>query len=245
MARRGVRSGTAASVRAFWEREACGERYGGIDVNYAQIDRIRYHLEPQIPGFAQFHTPFEGRALEIGLGTGADHCRNVQRGGEWYGIDLTARSLTHVRKRIGAASRLVNGDAEQLPFADGVFDLIYSWGVLLCCPHIERSIAEVHRVLRPGGRALLMLYHARSWVALAAWLRWGWFRGLSPAGAVSYMESPGTQAFTVNQAARLLGGFSVKSVRSVHTSWDTRWLGPLGRVGGDRMGWFLLCEAVK
>lgn len=90
-----------------------------------------------------------------------------------------------------------------------------------------------------------MLYHSRSWVAAAAWLRWGWWRGLSPKAAVSYMESPGCQAFSIADTERLLGEFAEVEVRAVHTSWDERWFGPLGKIGGDRLGWFLLCNARK
>lgn len=241
-----IRAGSVASVKAFWEQESCGERYGnGLADPYDQIDAERYKLEPQIPVFARFQEPFSGRALEIGLGTGADFQRNVARGGSWVGVDLTERSLGHVRARLGPQIPLLQVDAEHLPFEDNSFDLIYSWGVLLCCPSTDAAIAEVHRTLKPGGQARIMLYHARSWVALAAWVRWGWFRGIGPKGAVTYMESPGTKAFRHDEAEAMLTAFSSYSVRSVHTSWDERWFGPVGRIGGDAMGWFLLCEATK
>lgn len=239
------RHGNLNSVRDFWEAESCGERYGLTADDYARIDQKRYDLEPQIPGFARFGTPFSGLALEVGLGTGADFQRNVARGGTWCGLDLTERSLQHVRTRVGNDVPLLNGDAQRLPFSDCSFDLLYSWGVLLCCQNMDEAISEVYRVLKPNGTALIMLYHSRSWVALAAWLRWGWYRGISPRGSVTYMESPGTKAFPQAEATRLFSQFSHRSVRSVHTSWDTRWFGPIGRLGGDKMGWFLLCEAIK
>ena len=241
-----IRRGTTETVRNFWEAESCGERYGGPGaLDYQLVDEERYSLEPMIPHFARFSEPFSGRGLEIGLGTGADFSRNVSRGGAWVGIDLTQRSLGHVRRRLGSEQALIHGDAQVLPIRSGTFDLVYSWGVLLCCPSIESAIDEVHRVLVPGGTALIMLYHARSWVALAAWLRWGWWRMLSPRQAVSYMESPGTQAFSINSAKEMFSVFRTVKIRPIHTSWDTRWLGPVGKLGGDRMGWFLLCEATK
>jgi ubiquinone/menaquinone biosynthesis C-methylase UbiE len=241
-----VRRGSAREVRDFWEQESCGERYGreGEGVDYDLVDSHRYRVEPMIPSFASFATPFKGRALEIGLGVGSDYLRNTNRGGQWFGLDVTERSLKHVRRR-AAQSRLIQGDAQVLPFATASFDYIYSWGVLLCCPDITEAIAEVNRVLRIGGRLRLMLYHSPSWVALAAWARWGWWRALSPKASVSYMESAGTQAFSVREAERLLASFSSVNVQPVHTSWDERWTPIIGRLGGDRMGWFLLCEAQK
>ena len=241
-----IRRGTVRQVRDFWEEEACGERYGhdqeGVD--YGAIDRHRYALEPMIPAFAEFANPFEGRAIEIGLGLGSDFVRNVDRGGIWCGLELTERSLHHVKQRIPDA-RLLQGDAQQLPLAGSSIDYVYSWGVLLCCPDIDRAIGEIHRVLRTGGTLRMMLYHSPSWVALAAWARWGLWRGLSAKASVSYMESPGTQAFSVAEVEQLLASYSSVSVRPVHTSWDERWTPILGKLGGDRMGWFLLCEATK
>ena len=257
------RRGTLEAVRQFWEAEACGERYtnpaldaapgtgngvgdgaaGAID--YTALDTTRYRLEPQVRTFARFDEPFGGVGLEIGVGMGSDFVRNVARGGRWIGLDLTARSLDHVRARMGRPAPLLNADAQRLPVRDGAFDLVYAWGVMLHCPEPQAAIGEAYRVLKPGGEALVMLYHSPSWVALAAWLRWGWHRGLSPRQSVSYMESPGTQAFSVRAATRMFGPFRAVSVQPVRTSWDTRWWGPIGRIGGDAMGWFLLCRATK
>ena len=240
------RLGTLDSVREFWEAEACGERYTDAQaVDYAAVDATRYRLEPQIEAFARFDQPFAGLGLEIGTGMGSDFARNVARGGRWVGLDLTARSLEHVRARIGPGAPLLRSDAQSLPIGADTFDLVYSWGVMLHCPDPGRAINEAHRVLKQGGEALVMLYHSPSWVALAAWLRWGWHRGLTPSQAVTYMESPGTHAFSARAATRLFSRFRQVSVAPVRTSWDTRWWGPIGRIGGDAMGWFLLCRATK
>lgn len=197
-----------------------------------------------IPTFAQFDVPFVGTGVEIGLGLGGDHERLSQRGGTWIGIDLTGRALLHAARRVGTG-RLAQGDAEKLPLKTGSVDLVYSWGVLLCCPRIQAAIAEVHRVLRVGGEARIMLYHKYSWVALAAWLRWGLIHRVGMGNAVSYMESPGTQAFSSREARALFKDFCNIRIESVHTSWDEKWLGPISKLGGSRAGWFLLCTVVK
>src|SRR5262249_53001175 len=54
-------------------------------------------------------------------------------------------------------------DAERLPFDDASFDLFYSHGVLHHTPDTQRAIDEAHRVLRPGGTAMVMLYHRSSY----------------------------------------------------------------------------------
>jgi ubiquinone/menaquinone biosynthesis C-methylase UbiE len=61
-------------------------------------------------------------------------------------------------------SPCLNGDAESLPFTDGTFDLIYSFGVLHHTPDTQKTIDEVYRCLKPGGQAIIMLYH--KWSAL-------------------------------------------------------------------------------
>jgi ubiquinone/menaquinone biosynthesis C-methylase UbiE len=53
-------------------------------------------------------------------------------------------------------------DAENLPFPDGSFDVVYSFGVLHHTPNTQKSIDEVYRVLKPGGRIIIMLYHKDS-----------------------------------------------------------------------------------
>jgi ubiquinone/menaquinone biosynthesis C-methylase UbiE len=63
----------------------------------------------------------------------------------------------------GLGAELRVADAESLPFGDASFDLVYSHGVLHHTPDIGRAINEVHRVLKPGGTALVMLYHKNSY----------------------------------------------------------------------------------
>jgi len=54
-------------------------------------------------------------------------------------------------------------DAENLDFSDESFDLVYSHGVLHHTPDIDAAVHEIHRVLKPGGRAMVMLYHRGSY----------------------------------------------------------------------------------
>ena len=101
-------------------------------------------------------------------------------GAEATGVDLTEAAVEAVRERLaleGLEAELRVADAESLPFGDGEFDLVYSWGVIHHTPDTERALAEVRRVLRPGGEARIMLYSRRSWVALGVWLRYGVLRG--------------------------------------------------------------------
>ena len=105
----------------------------------------------------------------MGCGIGVDSIQLAKRGFAVTAVDLTENALTVARQF--AAHRGVSidfrlGNAEGLDFPDQSFDVVYSFGVLHHTPDIGRSVAEVHRVLRPGGTAYVMLYHRDSLVNL-------------------------------------------------------------------------------
>ena len=104
-----------------------------------------------------------GRVLEIGAGTG----RNLDHLGAdvaLTGLDASAEMLAQAqarRRRLGRAAGFVVGDAAALPFAEGSFDAVLSTLALCTIPDLAGAIVEAHRVLRPGGR-LVLLEHVRS-----------------------------------------------------------------------------------
>lgn len=232
-------------VKAFWENEACGERYG------AEQDRVRYELEPEILPFADFESGARLRVLEIGVGMGADFLRWARAGAQATGVDLTERAVALTKMRLLEEHLIADvrlADAEMLPFPDNTFDIVYSWGVLHHTPNPTQAFTEAQRVLVPGGRLKLMLYHRRSWVALAAWAKFGVLRGrpfLSIKQAVKHIESPGTQAFTEKELRTMLPDLEHLRIRPVLTRWDRRCLPLLPSAFGNRFGWFLLLDGRK
>lgn len=99
-------------------------------------------------------------------------------------------------------------DAENLPFANNEFDIVYSWGVLHHTPNTERAFQEVYRVLKPGGYLKGMIYHIPSWVGLMMWILHCFLKGKpfrTVKDAIYYnLESSGIKAFTVQEARDLL-----------------------------------------
>ncbi len=157
-------------VRAFWQANPCGVKFAdtppGTRRFYELVEAHRYTKEWHIPAAADFQSARGLKVLEIGCGLGTDGAQFAQAGADYTGVDLTEAAVHLARKRFeifGIPGKFQTADAEQLEFADGTFDLVYSHGVLHHTPETGKAIREVHRVLRPGGRAVIMLYHRDSY----------------------------------------------------------------------------------
>lgn len=165
-----MRSGaTVQDVNAFWNTEACGTHF----VSHADSERdfyerfreYRYRTEWHIPLLVPFADTRGKRVLEIGTGNGADGALFALNGANYTGVDLTKTALEATEKHfrvLGLSGTFLQQNAEHLSFEDHSFDFVYSHGVLHHTPHPQQAIDEVWRVLKPGGRAIVMLYHKRS-----------------------------------------------------------------------------------
>ena len=102
------------------------------------------------------------KVLEIGLGEGAESERLIRQGARWSGVDLTAEAVERVRTRLTLRElpygELRQGSVLDLPFDDDSFDMVFSHGVLHHVPEIKQAQSEIHRVLRPGGELVIMMY---------------------------------------------------------------------------------------
>lgn len=157
-------------VRAFWQANPCGIKFAdappGSRRFYELVEQHRYTKEWHIPLAAGFDNTKDLRVLEIGCGLGTDGVQFAKAGADYTGIDLTDAAVDLARKNFelhGLSGTFRTGDAEKLNFDEDSFDLVYSHGVLHHTPDIATAIREIHRVLRPGGRAEVMLYHRDSY----------------------------------------------------------------------------------
>src|SRR5262249_51446158 len=118
----------------------------------------------------------EGRdVLEAGCGTGLILRALAPRARRAVGVDLSAGMLAHASRR---GLRVVQGSVTDLPFADESFDVVCSFKVLAHVQPIDRALAELSRVTRPGGHLLLEFYNPYS-------LR-GLVKRLKPPSAISH-----------------------------------------------------------
>ncbi|MFN2579052.1 MAG: class I SAM-dependent methyltransferase [Pyrinomonadaceae bacterium] len=157
-------------VRAFWQTHPCGTKFSDAGIGtpefFERVEAHRYSKEWHIPVAANFAATHGLKVLEIGCGMGTDGAQFARAGADYTGVDLTEAAVDLARKRF-ALSRLDGefrvSDAEKLDFDDESFDLVYSHGVLHHTPDIQAAVREIHRVLKPGGRAVIMLYHRGSY----------------------------------------------------------------------------------
>ncbi|NJE04059.1 class I SAM-dependent methyltransferase [Thermococcus sp. MV11] len=139
-----------------------GERYERID---GPLERFFDPLRRKAAGYVA------GRVLEVGVGTGF-MLPHYPRDIELHAIDAVPEMVEVAKERaeeIGLNARFYVMDAEKLEFPSESFDTVVSAFVFCTVPDPERVMAEIHRVLKPGGRVIL-LEHTRSDCRLLNWL---------------------------------------------------------------------------
>ena len=164
-----------AEIEQFWAAHPCGDALvGGLDDRFGgdhetffdAYDQWRYELEDHIPACLDDMDVDGRRVLEIGLGQGAEAEQLIRRGARWSGLDLTGESVRRVRRRLEVrhlpSEDVREGSALEIPWPDDSFDVVFSHGVLHHIPDILGAQAEIHRVLKPGGKLVVMLYARRS-----------------------------------------------------------------------------------
>ena len=168
-----TRASIKKAVQHFWDRKPCGVKNStaqpGTLEFYQEVEQHRYREEFHIPLVAEFAEHAGERVLEIGCGLGTDGRQFVRGEACYIACELSFRSLQLARvgfRLFGLQGAFINSDAESLPFSDASFDLVYCHGVLHHTPNTACAIGEIHRVLRPGGKAIVMFYCRESfyWV---------------------------------------------------------------------------------
>ncbi len=158
---------TVESVRHYWDSKPLLSMELTAPLGTKEyldaFDAIRLDLEQFCIGLWEFDRHRGERVLDVGCGAPAFLIRQYARGGaQVTGVDISPRSVEIARENVkiaGVEARVEVGNAEALDFPDGSFDFVTSAGVLHHTPDTERAVAEVYRVLKPGGRAVIALYY--------------------------------------------------------------------------------------
>ncbi len=155
--------------REFWSDYQPGFRFAASPVGtrefFDEVSSYRDLIEPHIPEVVDFERWTGAKVLEAGCGIGTDGVRFAAAGAEYTGLDFSPTALALARHRFemeGLPGRFVSGSVTQLPLRDQTFDLVFSHGVIHHVDDTKGAVREFSRVLKPGGTALIMVYHRRS-----------------------------------------------------------------------------------
>ena len=253
-----------------WNKTPCGETSGDketlayfLDVESYRYDRYATWMKP----FFNFSQYKDKKVLEIGYGQGTDLCQFAEAGSECYGVDITenhfelARENFHLR---GLHAELYIEDASNLSFDDNTFDVVYSFGVLHHTPDTIRCISEAYRVLKPGGKLIIGLYHKFSayylfQILLYRGLIQGNLKRLGYDGLLATIEKgadgieikPLVKLYTSKILRIILSDFSNVSIQIKHL--QKSHFSVFGRIIPSflikalerKMGWYVIGEAIK
>jgi ubiquinone/menaquinone biosynthesis C-methylase UbiE len=236
-------------VREFWNAEPCAMRFATKPVGtrefYDEVEAFRYRVQPWHKRVAEFDQHWGGDVLEIGCGMGTDALQFARGGATVTVVDLTQSAIDITRKRFEVYGFPLNAqvaDAESLPFRDNTFDVVYSFGVLHHTPDTEKALHEAVRVLKPGGRLIVMLYHSRSlhfWLGSLVYGSAEWVRMYDGPG------NPLGKAYTRKQVRAMIPmKVELESVEFIHRRWP-KWANALWQCLTFGTGAYLIAKGNK
>jgi ubiquinone/menaquinone biosynthesis C-methylase UbiE len=169
---------------------------------FKELEEYRFDKLSYLPRLVDF-SGYEGKAiLEVGCGVGIDLLRFAQGGAQVTGVDLSPVAIQLARQnfahnQLAGEFCLMNGEA--LDFEDNSFDMVYAHGVLQYTADASKMAAEIYRVLKVGGQAIMMVYNKYSWLNM-----------LSKVMKVSleHEDAPVLRKFSIWEFRRLLKPFS-------------------------------------
>lgn len=167
-------------VKSYWNSRPCDSKNSYLEFAtkeyFLDIEKKRYHYHNydmlKVMGFERYAGK---KLLEVGCGIGTDGSQFSKNYALYTGIDLNPNSVYLAKKRFeifGLDGNFCIADAENLPFKDNIFDVIYSMGVLHHTPNIHSAINDIHRILKKRGELIIMLYHknvATWWIRTVLW----------------------------------------------------------------------------
>ncbi len=222
---------------------------------FRQLDEYRYDKLRYLPRLVDFDSFCGKKLLEIGCGAGVDLVRFARAGAIVTGVDLskTAIELAHrnfAQNDLPADLWIMNGEA--LRFEDNSFDVVYAHGVLQYTADPNQMIAEIHRVLKPGGEAIMMVYNRHSWLS---------FMRKVTKVPLEHEDAPVLRMFTIAEFQGMLNPFrSYKIIperfpvkTKLHSGWKSKLFNSLfvgtfnilPRSWVRPLGWHLMAFAVK
>ncbi len=252
-------------IQEYWSKNVPGldiaSKKSEVDKKefYLKADEFRFLNEPYVPPLIDSFVGKGKRILEIGCGLGSDSRYMAKCGANVTSLDLAFTNVlfaTRGMRLLGFSGNGVCSDSENLPFPDDTFDAVYSFGVLHHTPGTQKAVNEVFRVLKPGGNAIVMLYH-KGYAYLYINLRYGikrFFVSEEKLLSDHYDFTPLSKMYSKKDAKKLFaqftdlsfavttfafGGIQIdRKLRLIHYLLKNRFL-------MDKLGQFLIIKAQK
>ena len=199
-----------AAVRQYWNDHVhdwkIAKSRPGTKEFFEETETYRFeklHYLPRLVDFAGYNGK---RLLDVGCGLGNDLSRFARGGAQVTGVDVAPNAIELARSNF--MQRGLNGDflvmnGEALQFQDNSFDVVYCHTVLHFTPNPARMISEIHRVLRPGGMAILMTVNRKSWLFRLQRLM---------KVEIDYPDSPVFRKYSIAEFRELLAPFATTDI---------------------------------
>jgi ubiquinone/menaquinone biosynthesis C-methylase UbiE len=228
----------------------------GTKAFFDDLDDYRFDKLHYLPRLVDFSGYQGRRLLEVGCGIGTDLVRFAKGGARVTGVDLAETAIALARKNFELNGvtpeelRVANGEA--LPFPDASFDVVYGHGVIQYTANAEQLIRECHRVLKPGGTGIFMVYNRVSWLNAMS--------KLTNVG-LEHADAPVLKKYSIPEFRQLLEPFAQTEIvperfpvkSRLHKGWkalafNTMFVGAFNampRALDRRSGWHLLAFCRK
>lgn len=211
----------AKDVYDYWDAHTMGTQFlrgekveVGSREYFERLKPIVHRYEYVPPMFENESKALVGKKLlEVGCGMGFDSIEWAKRGVDVTAVDLTPNAIVMAKRQFevfNLSADLQVASALDLPFPDNTFDAVWSRGVLHVTSDTERAIAEVHRVLKPGGRMMVVnLYN-----------KYSWFVFLTKVGRENFEfkeeDAPIIDLYSIGEIRQLFSAFNQLEVRKEH-----------------------------
>ena len=193
------------AVRDFWNSHVhdwkVAKSPAGTKAFFEEIEEYRFEKLHYLPKLVDF-SGYSGKTLlDVGCGVGNDLARFAKGGAHVTGIDLAEHSIELARanfqfRELDGDFRIMDG--ESMSFPDESFDVVYCHTVLHFTPDPRRMVAEIHRVLKPGGDAILMTVNRHSWLNLV---------NKVAKVEIDHLDAPVFRQFSIDEFDELLAPF--------------------------------------